>query len=114
MYAAWVEEADRRAATTMAAVIPRPTPAARRAGPYELLAAALRKQITDGDLSPGEKLPSMAEIAVVNACAVGTAHRAVALLRAEGLVAVSRGRRAVVLGPDRAKTDTSDVDALGT
>ncbi|BBF99674.1 MULTISPECIES: tyrosine-type recombinase/integrase [Pseudonocardia] len=104
VYAAWVEEADRRAAATIATVLPQPKPAVRRSGPYELLAAALRQQIQDGSLPPGALLPTMAELAVANSCAVGTAHRAVSLLREEGLVEVSRGRRAVVIGPRRIHT----------
>lgn len=99
VYAAWVEEADRRAAATIATVLPQPKPAVRRAGPYELLAAALRQQIQEGSLPPGSFLPTMAELAVTNSCAVGTAHRAVSLLREEGLIEVSRGRRAVVVSP---------------
>lgn len=96
VYAAWVEEADRRAAATMATVLPQPTLTPRRSGPYEQLADALRKQIRDGHLVPGNVLPTMAELAATNSCAVGTAHRAVTALREEGLVHVSRGRRAVV------------------
>lgn len=99
VYAAWVEEADRRAATTMATVLPRPVPSRRRPGPYEDIAASLREEIRSGRLAPGDQLPTMAELAVANSCAVGTAHRAVALIQEEGLIDVARGRRAVVLPP---------------
>ena len=99
VYAAWAEKADRLAATTIATALPRPKPRGRRSGPYELLANALRTQIVNGTLAPGDQLPTMAEIAVANSCAIGTAHRALALLREEGLVEVSRGRRATVTGP---------------
>ncbi|WP_423213683.1 GntR family transcriptional regulator [Pseudonocardia sediminis] len=81
----------------MATVLPRPVPSRRRSGPYENIAASLREAIRSGRLAPGEQLPTMAELAVANSCAVGTAHRAVALIREEGLIDVARGRRAVVL-----------------
>lgn len=97
IYAAWVDEADRRAATTIAAIVPKPIPAAPEPrGPYEVIAEALRAQIRSGQLQPGDPLPTVAELAVANTVAVGTAHRALALLKAEGLVTVARGRRAVV------------------
>lgn len=97
VYAAWVEEADRRAADTMATIVPRPVPPTRPRGPYEVIAADLRAQIACGKLRPGEPLPTVADLALSNGVAVGTAHRAVALLRDEGLILVARGRRARVV-----------------
>ncbi len=97
VYAGWVNEADRRAADTMATIVPRPVPVpAAPRGPYEVIAEALREQIRTGQLKPGDQLPTIAELAVANTVAVGTAHRALNLLREERLVEVSRGRRAVV------------------
>jgi integrase len=97
VYAAWVDEADRRAATTMAGVLPQPSPPPPLPrGPYELIAEALREQIRSGQLQPGDQLPTIAELAIANMVAVGTAHRAFSLLRTEGLIEVARGRRAVV------------------
>jgi integrase len=97
VYAAWVDEADRRAAATMAEIMPRPVPAPRAPrGPYETIAADLRDDITSGRLKPGDQLPTVVEIAAKYTVAAGTAHRAMALLRAEGLIDVARGRRAVV------------------
>ncbi|GAA4893789.1 hypothetical protein GCM10023203_54990 [Actinomycetospora straminea] len=105
VYAAWVDEADRRAATTMATVLPRPVPQASvRRSPYEDIAEALREQIRCGALQPGAELPTVAEIAVANTVAVGTAHRALASLKADGLVSVSRGRRAVVRSASGARS----------
>lgn len=101
VYAGWVNEADRRAADTMATIVPRPVPApAVPRGPYESIAESLRRQITCGELKPGDQLPTVAELAVANTVAVGTAHRAMTLLKAEGLIEVARGRRAVVSAPD--------------
>jgi DNA-binding GntR family transcriptional regulator len=103
VYAAWVDEADRRAATTMAGVLPQPAPPPPTPrGPYEVIAEALREQIRSGELRPGDHLPTLAELAVANNVAVGTAHRALTLLRSESLVEVARGRRAVVVAPQTA------------
>jgi integrase len=100
VYAAWVDEAGRRAADTMASIMPQPvaTPPAPR-GPYQVIAADLREQITTGQLAPGDHLPTIVELATAYTVAVGTAHRAIAVLAAEGLIKVARGRRAVVTAP---------------
>src|SRR3954469_1357390 len=51
IYAAWVHEADRRAATTIAGILPRPgTPAPRELSPYEQIASGLRTAIKSGEL----------------------------------------------------------------
>lgn len=97
VYAGWVNEADRRAADTMAMIVPKPIPApVLPRGPYETIAESLREQILSGALPPGAQLPTVAQLAVANTVAVGTAHRALTILKAEGLIAVARGRRAVV------------------
>src|SRR3712207_6483367 len=70
--------------------------------PYTTL---FRSQIRTGQLKPGDQLPTIAELAVANTVAVGTAHRALALLRDEGLVHVARGRRAVVSAHSKPGTD---------
>lgn len=95
-YSAWVDEADKRAATTISALLPKPVPAPRATSPFEKIAEALRARIRSGELKPGDALPTVAEIAVSNTVAVGTAHRALTMLKSEGLVTVSRGRRAIV------------------
>lgn len=97
VYAGWVNEADRRAADTMAMIVPNPIPApVLPRGPYETIAESLREQILSGALPPGAQLPTVAQLAVANTVAVGTAHRALTILKAEGLIAVARGKRAVV------------------
>ena len=59
VYAAFVDEADRRAATTMAGIMPPPVAAPRTPrGPYEVIAADLREQIATGQLRPGDQLPT--------------------------------------------------------
>ncbi|MQA13031.1 MAG: GntR family transcriptional regulator [Pseudonocardiaceae bacterium] len=96
VYAAWVDEADRRAADTIASVMPRPVPVQALRGPYEQIAEAIRADIRTGRLQPGDQLPTVAEIAVANTAAVGTAHRAMALLNGEGVIEVTHGHRVVV------------------
>jgi DNA-binding GntR family transcriptional regulator len=74
---------------------PVPTPRGPR-GPYETIAADLRDEIRSSRLKVGDSLPTMVEIAGRYSVAAGTAHRAIAALRTEGLIVVSRGRRAIV------------------
>jgi integrase len=97
IYAAWVDAAGRRAADTMAGIMPQHVVSPERPmSPYETIAAELRNEIASGVFGPGEQLPTVVALAQKHTVAVGTAHRAMALLQAEGLVDVSRGRRAVV------------------
>jgi integrase len=96
-YAAWVEQADRRAAEMIAQVIPKPAPTPRVRGPYEAIAAELREKILSGELKPGDQLPTIVQLAAQYTVAAGTAYRAMALLQAEGLINAQRGQRAVVL-----------------
>jgi DNA-binding GntR family transcriptional regulator len=76
-----------------AIVVPAPRPPC---GPYEVIAAELRQQIKDGRLAPGSFVPTTNELAAAHNVSIATSHRAMALLNAEGLIEVSRGRRAVV------------------
>jgi integrase len=98
IYAAWVDEAGQRAAGTIANIMPQlaePTSRPPR-GPYERIASSLREQIADGRLGPGDLVPTTHDLALVHNVSIATAHRAIALLSAEGLIDVSRGRRATV------------------
>jgi integrase len=97
VYADWVVAADQRAAATMAGIMPTPVAAPRGPrGAYEVIAVALREKIATGQLRRGDELPTVAEVAALYNVAVGTAHRAIDLLHTEGLIEVSRGRRAKV------------------
>jgi integrase len=74
---------------------PIPTPKKVR-GPYENIAQALRDDIASGRLQPGDRLPTVVQLAAEFTVAAGTAHRAMAVLQAEGLITVTRGKRALV------------------
>lgn len=106
VYAAWVSESDQRAATSLFARLPaRPdaavatTPQGGSSGDamYLRIAAELRAQIASGELPLGAQLPTHKQLAEQHGISVGTAHRVTALLSSEGLVEVSRGRRATVI-----------------
>lgn len=113
VYTAWSSEADQRAATTMSGRMPSRAGASQApdaldgaSAPvehppvndhgYQRIAADLRGAIKSGVLVPGAPLPTEKDLAARYGVADSTAHRAVALLVAEGLVVASRGRRAVV------------------
>ncbi len=100
-YAAWANEADRRAADALVSTMPRPDPAQRPPrDPYQKLAAELRMAIQSGQYPPGSYLPKSTELAAQHAVSVGTVSRALALLRDESMVAVQRGQRATVIRTD--------------
>jgi DNA-binding transcriptional regulator YhcF (GntR family) len=121
VYTARVSEADQRAAGPITGRMPpRPT----RSGadkpakgatlpsntddapqPYQQIAADLRGAIDSGVLAPGDPLPTEKALADRYGVAVSTAHRAVALLVAAGLVNSSRGVRATVASIQPRPTD---------
>jgi DNA-binding FadR family transcriptional regulator len=63
---------------------------------YRQLAELLRQEISSGRLQPGQKLPSETTLVQRYGIARETARRAVAVLRAEGIVGVVRGHGVVV------------------
>lgn len=105
VYAAWVAEADQRAATRLVSRLPaRPSSMPTRMDriladprtPYERIAAKLHAGIVGGLYPRGEPLPTGKELAKTYGVAAGTAQRAVTLLSSWGLIEVNRGQRAVV------------------
>jgi integrase len=105
VYAAWVAEADQRAAVGLVSRLPaRPSSMPTRMDrvlsdprtPYERIAADLHAGIVDGSYPVGGPLPTGKELAKTYGVATGTAQRAVTLLGSWGLIEVSRGQRAVV------------------
>ena len=108
VYAAFVSEADQRAAGTLSGRMPdrpawmSPTDRAKEdpQAPYERIAAHVRRMILAGQLVAGEPAPSEKQLATEHHVSAGTAHRAMMLLRTWGLVGVAgRGRRPVVVAP---------------
>jgi integrase len=123
VYTAWSSEADQRAAATMRGRIP-DLPSFESEDPqadshaaddtlepahsYQRIAADLRSAIACGALRQGMPIPAEKDLAARYAVAASTAHRAVAVLVAEGLVVGSRGRRATVAALDET-ADVADV-----
>lgn len=97
-YAAFVGEADRRAATTMAGLMPaRDAPRPPRS-PYQKVAAAIRSAVENGQLAAGQPIDPVASVAKEHGVSVGTAQRALTILRDEGVLVVGTGRRSLVAG----------------
>lgn len=74
------------------------------------IADALRAQITSGDLTPGDAIPSASSLAETWHCSVGSARSAIAVLMDEGRLSGGRGKTATVRQPPvrRALTLSSD------
>lgn len=116
VYAAFVSEADQRAAKTLSGRMPnRPEvlTSIERAktdpqAPYETVAAQLRQMILDGRLLAGGAIPKLGDISKEYNVSTGTAHRAISLLRTWGLIDVKQGRRSLVIyRPDALNIDES-------
>lgn len=54
--------------------------------PSRQVAASLRERISSGALAPGSKLPSIVKLSVEYQTSTGTIQKALAILRAEGLI----------------------------
>lgn len=81
----------------------------RDPSPYERVVADIRARIDSGALAPGERVPSTREITREWGVAMATATKALAALRAQGLVEAVRGIGTVVRDP--AGTVPSDASA---
>ncbi|HEX6339923.1 tyrosine-type recombinase/integrase [Umezawaea sp.] len=112
-YSAWIREADQRASTTLARLLPlpsstdnppgTPTPLTTRRGQptsYLTIAHNLRDDIENGRLPCGATVPSTAELAATYHVAPSTAHRAITQLAHDHLVATTPGHRAIVTAHD--------------
>jgi DNA-binding transcriptional regulator YhcF (GntR family) len=76
------------------------TPTAQRPEPpYRRIAAELRARILAGELRPGERLPSIRQLAQRWGVAIATATKVMAALRDDGLVAARVGAGTVVSAP---------------
>jgi integrase len=116
VYSAWLAEADQRAAKSLAGRMPARSSRGEAVkendstaaplnefdpdrGPYMRIARDLQGAIACGALAPGYPIPTVKETAARYGVSVATAHRAMAILKAGGLIQATRGRRAVV-APD--------------
>jgi GntR family transcriptional regulator len=82
----------------------------------EQVAGAIRAEIAAGALQPGQKAPSVRDLAKRFGVAPDTAGKAIGLLRAEGLVYTSPGRgsfvRAEAVEVLRASEHSPEFDAI--
>jgi DNA-binding transcriptional regulator YhcF (GntR family) len=70
--------------------------------PYQRIAADLRRRITDGELRPGDRVPSTRQLAIRWGVALATATKALTTLRHEGLVRAEPRVGTVVAQPEPA------------
>ncbi|MGL5825947.1 MAG: GntR family transcriptional regulator [Nocardioides sp.] len=75
---------------------------------YEKIAANIRSRIMGGELAPGEKLPTEADLAREHAVAMGTVRSALAALETEGLVNKVHGTGTFVRVPIARSIRTSE------
>jgi GntR family transcriptional regulator len=69
---------------------------------HEWVAAEIRRDIANGDISPGHRLPPSKDMAAVLGVHPNTVLRALRLLRDEGVLEFRRGRGVTVVGqPER-------------
>ncbi|WP_055481158.1 GntR family transcriptional regulator [Sphaerimonospora mesophila] len=71
---------------------------------YKQLAGGVRALIESGDLAPGQRIPSESDLVQRHGVARETARRAIALLRAEGLIQTIQGQGSFVTDPQEAVT----------
>lgn len=67
---------------------------------YREIADDIAERIDDGEYPPGSKLPSYPQIAALYSVSYATAHRAIMMLQARGLVYGEAGRGTFVVGGD--------------
>lgn len=108
MYTAWVAEADQRAFKPSRVRMPAPPilngsvatleakTGSEEHSPYLRIATDLRAIITCGDLIACGALPTVDNPRYRYSVSAGAVNRAVAILKVEGIVTASCGRRAVV------------------
>jgi integrase len=114
-YAAWLEEADRRAAGSISSTIPIPDPLRRAPRtPYEHVLADLREAIETGEYQVGSLLPSNETIRARYRISTGTVSRAIATLKEAGMIEGPRGKRPRVIATAPQQTGASTPAAAPT
>lgn len=79
----------------------------RETPPYLQVAAHFRDEIRSGRLTPGDRLPTVRDIAAEFGCWPSTVHRAKKVLLAEGLIE-TRSKRSIVKTQDPPPQAVSD------
>jgi GntR family transcriptional regulator len=69
---------------------------------YQQISSSIRKQILDGELKPGDRLPPVREMTTRWGCTTGTVQRAYQELAAQGLVSGRAGQGTHVTGQSTA------------
>jgi DNA-binding GntR family transcriptional regulator len=72
---------------------------------YQQIADDLMNQIATGDYSPGDELPSLAELCHTYRVSKVTASSALTVLDHQGLIAIRHGLRSIVLTPATNSTE---------
>lgn len=70
----------------------------------EQIIADIRRQITDGSLRPGDRLPTKSELAQRWECSLQPVTMALARLEAEGLILGRQGKGTFVAEPANSRT----------
>jgi len=76
---------------------------------YQKIADHIRDAINNGNLAPGDELPSEAELCEQFGSSRGPVRQAMMLLRTEGMISTGRGRRSTVLARSSRKSFDSAV-----
>ncbi|KOG53568.1 GntR family transcriptional regulator [Streptomyces griseoflavus] len=79
---------------------------AHRTPPYQRIVNDLRQRITEGELTPGDRIPSTRQIAREWNVALATATKALTVLRQEGTVR-TQARVGTVVAPVRGRSGTA-------
>jgi len=78
---------------------------------YRQIAADIKEQIRTGELSPGDELPSVRELADSLDVNLHTVHRAYQKLRERGVIRMRLGRRAKIAPLRQTPPDRESVDS---
>ena len=73
---------------------------------YNQIASSIRKRILQGELQPGDRLPSVREMTLKWNCTIGTVQRAYQELAAQGLVTSRAGQGTHVVEHSLTQDDT--------
>jgi GntR family transcriptional regulator len=74
---------------------------------YRQVLEQVRRQVAGGQLKAGDELPSVREVALAHAVNPMTISKAYALLQAEGLLELNRGKPMTVASQSRAQSPVS-------